>query len=982
MHNPVIQRLKAATRLGAVAIAAAGVTSAFGQTVIGPELMAPLDAYNSAQQGFVVRTYETVTERGPGDSSSIANVEKQLAGGFGANVATEGPHLVPWVSFTLEDGVAPNDPDWQFVNEGSVKFPGIAGTENFSQELITYLELPAGATLLGVGSDDSFRLTIGVGDNPFNFFAPQPVNGAFSGSRGYNTNMITLNVTEAGVYPMRIVYGQGGGGAGLQVFSFINWGTAEEPFLAATLVNTDAPTFLPGELKSYRPASLPITPSRAYVRSLSPFPGQQDAFPKPLVSAEIKDAGTTVVAGSVTMEFDGSEVTPDVNQAGGLTTVSYQVPDLLGPLTEHTARLSFTDSGANETSQEWTFRTIDLLVLPASYAYPVGSGGTPGFQGNVRVSRKDVGGWNASIATTDARLKDQIIDTTLTPSAPYVNLVQTTSNPGPAPANTVNDDGTYTKSGPINYSMVEAGNAVVDNGFFNSGNDFADSIYPGLPGADDATRTAWTNGRSTAWEEYAWLELPAGLMVFSIWHKDAGQVAIHGNDPRDIFRESMVLFDTNAGNREDSRLVLVEEAGIYGFRIAQAVFSGDQSIEFYTSDPEDQSVRKLIGDTTDPESIKAYATLSVASRPYIDATRPAPVSSGAPVDTTIEVDVVNLGGEAPVMKVNGTTVTYATTVNGDVTTLTHTPTSAFKKAAEVKVELTYGNTTSTWSFFTTSGLKALIVGNEHPAIGAQLARVHKLDVTQLNESAVPADADFLSQFALIWNSEAVNSGNAGPYIRVARELPIPAINVESANAGTGTKHWYLLPGGNNYGASENLVNITNATSVLAGGLRNGTNTILLPGANGTWHGSGPFPTILSGEVFAVGASVEGGANPSIYLEAGTVMDFGGPNGEANWVQPARRIQFAMAGPGMIDKWNDNAWALFDAAVEWLLPERALPAELALEVATNGTITLGWTEDGELQESVDLSTWTPAASQDNPQTVTPGGGQKFYRVVQP
>jgi hypothetical protein len=45
---------------------------------------------------------------------------------------------------------------------------------------------------------------------------------------------------------------------------------------------------------------------------------------------------------------------------------------------------------------------------------------------------------------------------------------------------------------------------------------------------------------------------------------------------------------------------------------------------------------------------------------------------------------------------------------------------------------------------------------------------------------------------------------------------------------------------------------------------------------------------------------------------------------------------------------------------------------------NGTVTLSWTGSGTLQQSTDLTNWTPASSQANPQTFTPTG-LKFYRV---
>jgi hypothetical protein len=153
----------------------------------------------------------------------------------------------------------------------------------------------------------------------------------------------------------------------------------------------------------------------------------------------------------------------------------------------------------------------------------------------------------------------------------------------------------------------------------------------------------------------------------------------------------------------------------------------------------------LVGDPADAGSFPAFTQLTVPTRPYIDAVRPDVASSGAALDATIEIDVVNLGSETPVMRVNGQVVSYTTNVVGNVTTLTYTPAAPFRKAAGVNVELSYGNTTSSWNFFTTSGFKALVMGAEDPAIRERLAAVHKLDVTQTPEASVPRDATYLSQ---------------------------------------------------------------------------------------------------------------------------------------------------------------------------------------------------------------------------------------------
>ena len=74
--------------------------------------------------------------------------------------------------------------------------------------------------------------------------------------------------------------------------------------------------------------------------------------------------------------------------------------------------------------------------------------------------------------------------------------------------------------------------------------------------------------------------------------------------------------------------------------------------------------------------------------------------------------------------------------------------------------------------------------------------------------------------------------------------------------------------------------------------------------------------------------------------------------------------------------------LFDGELLVTVPQfNACPgggATLSIVNNGNGTVTLSWTGSGTLQESTDLTNWTPSANQNNPQTFAPVG-VKFYRV---
>ena len=626
-------------------------------------------------------------------------------------------------------------------------------------------------------------------------------------------------------------------------------------------------------------------------------------------------------------------------------------------------------------------------TIPASYAYPLGSGDTtkPGFVGKIHVARANQS-FNASIGRANAQLRDELIDNTLTPPAPYVNLVQTpdhlaTDNPNP-----VNADGTFVNTNVINYSISSAPpNDILDDGLFSSASGYTDARYPGLPGWTDDTYTAAENVNAFAWEEVAWVELPKGLITIGAHALDAVQIAIHRNDPRDLFREIPVWFDSNGGLQTRTGLLDVQEAGIYGFRIVHTLFgSANCQIEFFTANPADENERTLVNDSTVSTAAKAYQALTVPSRPYVDSVSPGISSSGIAENAPVRVVLVNLGTNVPVLKVNGSPVVFSTSTVGNQTTIAYTNAAGWGPAKVVNVSVEYAGAVGSWSFQTKTGLKALVVGLSagDTQIAQRLASRFGMDVDNLPEGTVSANSAnnpdpeagkaYLMKYKLIWNSEAVSSGGARPYINFVRDndLPIPAINVEGANVndwrlGTGSAN---VAGGN---ANAHSVIITDASSPFAGGLPLGTNQVLKPGTQGQWMAGTGFPET----VFGLCATGLDETTPPVYgFEAGT-------EGGGGYVQPARRVQFALGGPGMIVNWNENGWAMFDAAVRWALN---LPDELPKfnPITRSGnTVTISWTGHGTLQESSTVTgTWTDSANQANPQTRSATATQ-FFRVKQ-
>jgi len=103
------------------------------------------------------------------------------------------------------------------------QMPGIPGTtgltDGIDAEVITFVELPAGVITLGVVSDDSFRMQAGYINVPADGLLMSQVDGA--------TANVTFRcvVQDAGVYPIRVVWQEGGGDAHLELSSFKADGT-------------------------------------------------------------------------------------------------------------------------------------------------------------------------------------------------------------------------------------------------------------------------------------------------------------------------------------------------------------------------------------------------------------------------------------------------------------------------------------------------------------------------------------------------------------------------------------------------------------------------------------------------------------------------------------------------------------------------------------------------------------------------------------
>ncbi len=100
--------------------------------------------------------------------------------------------------------------------------PGTTGADNgIDAEIITFVEFPAGVTTMGVNSDDGFRMQAGFINRP----QDGVILGQFDGGRGAGDTIFKVVVQEAGIYPLRTIWQEGGGDANIELFTVNAEGT-------------------------------------------------------------------------------------------------------------------------------------------------------------------------------------------------------------------------------------------------------------------------------------------------------------------------------------------------------------------------------------------------------------------------------------------------------------------------------------------------------------------------------------------------------------------------------------------------------------------------------------------------------------------------------------------------------------------------------------------------------------------------------------
>ena len=417
--------------------------------------------------------------------------------------------------------------------------------------------------------------------------------------------------------------------------------------------------------------TVPAAPPPFGIVALNPPVGAAAVHPQPEIGAVLNDVGGQVDTGSVQLSFDGVPVTPNVSKVSGTTTISYPVPDVLEPLSAHTARLVVADIGASlVVTSEWSFTVSDWITVPGEWGYPLSltGAGERGFWYR-DVSYDDSLAPDSVLANSEARANAQLAGRLVNPDTgePYADADDTSEiEPTAAPFSPylyfrMPEDDFDSKS------VINMNNNAGSSGLGNFSDlqpapyDDYEGFFPGI----------FFVFYDFADETIAYLELDPGMYTLGV-NSDDGFVFYLGPHPLNLLGADVGRFDGARGAADTLFSVRIEEAGLYPFRLLHYQGGGDTALELFSVKPDGTKV--LVNDDA-RGGIRAWRVEPGTLPPYVSWIAPLP---GAVADTPNHRVTIELtDGDAAVdpgtisLDLAGAPAAFTTAQSGDVTTLTY-----------------------------------------------------------------------------------------------------------------------------------------------------------------------------------------------------------------------------------------------------------------------------------------------------------------------
>ena len=452
--------------------------------------------------------------------------------------------------------------------------------------------------------------------------------------------------------------------------------------------------------------------------------------PNPLIQVVIDDGVATVVTSSIQVKLNGTVITPSISYAAPTTTITYQVPTFLPPLSTNKVAVTLQDSSSDNLGANFEFYVGPYVSLPASAAGVVGSANTPGMI--FRVAQAPAS------ATLNGNLQSAIqqLDGTLlnTNNVPFGNEADLTM-PG------VQADGSYF----IDQYEGTGGTIAFDvaGGPFLHLPAFQTYPFPGIPGTNGSTL-------NFADDTLAYIPLTAGSYTFGVNvgigrvdappGADDGYTLFCGANPRDAFSTVVGQFVRTGSNFNDSQNTnefnfVAPVTGVYPFRLVHWQVNGGSDLGWYYVDGSGN--RTLINDTS--ATIVSYRESTIPREPYVAEVYPTPGGSGYAASAAIEAilgdDTRQVNPANILLWLNGTRVTPTITKSGSLSTVLYNP-NASRTTVTNLVTLAYSDNAATAKWFTNSWSFTIVLagastplvtgqwdfrGNLHATVGADLA---------------------------------------------------------------------------------------------------------------------------------------------------------------------------------------------------------------------------------------------------------------------
>lgn len=309
-------------------------------------------------------------------------------------------------------------------------------------------------------------------------------------------------------------------------------------------------------------------------------------------AVSVSDSGQSIVDGTtLKAKIDGTTVTGLVtSKAGGVTTVIYHgYPAVFAGGSIHTLSLELKDTHGNLVAAERPFTVPAYVNLPAGDAVAGVDTAKVGFRLKPWQSGAQP---NNTLYTLEQLLGlhgDNIADLTL-----------------------ATDDGFIDYTGVINFNVTPASAGGGEQGAFQAGAGYPDSLFPGIPGAA---------AENSAIDVLAYLNFAApGVYEMGV-NSDDGFLVTEGRNPTDWFPLKVGEYSGGRGASDTTFFFTVPAAGAYPFRMIWENGGGGANCEWFTIK---DGVHYLINDpdATNTTGITAYYSLNSmpASVAYVTPT--------------------------------------------------------------------------------------------------------------------------------------------------------------------------------------------------------------------------------------------------------------------------------------------------------------------------------------------------------------------------